>query len=59
MKKIASDNGEWQEAGDHTERNYNIGNSLSAEDGCTMPELMSIMGPWMAKFEELKNADGL
>merc|ERR1711997_986935 len=56
-KAEAVANGDWREAGDHDEDNYAIMNSVSAEDGFTMAEMQQIMGPWMAKFTELKNAD--
>merc|ERR1712110_1086227 len=48
---------DWTEAGDHDDSNYAILNSVSAEDGFTMAEMQQIMGPWMAKMTELKNAD--
>ena len=32
-------------------------NSISQGEGFSMMELMSCMGPWMAKIEELKAAD--
>ena len=56
-KAIALADGDWREAGDHDEENYAIINSVSAEDGFTMAEMQQTMGPWMAKFTELKNAD--
>ena len=56
-KAEAVANGDWREAGDNDEDNYAIMNSVSAEDGFTMAEMQQIMGPWMAKFTELKNAD--
>ena len=56
-KAVAVADGDWREAGDHDEENYAIMNSVSAEDGFTMAEMQQTMGPWMAKFTELKNAD--
>ena len=32
-------------------------NMISEGDGVTMAEMFMVMGPWMAKFEELKAAD--
>ena len=56
-KAEAESLGEWREAGDRDEENFAILNSVSAEDGFTMAEMQQVMGPWMAKFTELKNAD--
>ena len=56
-KAEAESAGEWREAGDRDEENFAILNSISAEDGFTMAEMQMVMGPWMAKFTELKNAD--
>ena len=39
MRKMKVDAGEWHES-DHAEENWNIGNSLSDDDGVTMAELM-------------------
>ena len=56
-KAEAESAGEWREAGDRDEENFAILNSVSAEDGFTLAEMQQVMGPWMAKFTELKNAD--
>ena len=56
-KAIAIAENDWTEAGEHDDENYAILNSVSAEDGFTMAEMQQIMGPWMAKMTELKNAD--
>ena len=56
-KAEAAANGDWNESGDHDEENFAIMNSISAEEGFTIAEMQQVMGPWMAKFTELKNAD--
>ena len=56
-KAAAVAEGEWTDAEDHQEADYNIINSVSAEDGFTIAEMQQIMGPWMAKMTELKEAD--
>ena len=58
MRAMKTADGEWHES-DHAEANYGIGNSLSEGDGITMAEMRQAMAPWLAKFEELKAADGL
>ena len=58
MRALKEADGEWHES-DHAEENYNIVNSIGDGDGFTMQQMRSIMGPWLAKFEELKAADGL
>ena len=57
MDAMAIERGDWRESGDHMEENYNISNMISEGDGVTMAEMFMVMGPWMAKFEELKAAD--
>ena len=56
-KAMAIAENEWIEAGDHNDSDYAIMNTVSAEEGFTMAEMQQIMGPWMAKMTELKNAD--
>ena len=46
------------EGEDHLQANYNIANAMGEGEGFTMAEMMMMWGPWMAKFEELKAADG-
>ena len=58
MRTLKEAEGEWHES-DHAEENYNIVNSISEGEGFTMEQMRSIMAPWIAKFEELKAADGL
>ena len=53
----ATANGEWLDADSHDEDNYALLNSVTAEDGFTMADMHQIMGPWMAKMNELKDAN--
>ena len=56
MKAHADADGEWYESGKEAD-NYSIMNAVGEGEGFTMAEMQQIMGPWMAKFTELKNAD--
>ena len=56
-KVDATANNEWVEAAPDMDGDYAILNSVSAEEGFTIAEMQQIMGPWMAKMTELKNAD--
>ena len=56
--QVCRETGTWYEEG-HSEDNYAIANMLSEGEGVTLAEFWTIITPWMAKFEELKTADGL
>ena len=58
MRTMKTEEGEWNEPDNHDDEDYEIMNGISEGDGFTMAEMMSVFGPWMAKFEELKAADG-
>ena len=50
--------GEWDDQENFDDVDYEMMNSISEGDGFTMADMWTIFGPWMAKFEELKAADG-
>ena len=52
MSKVATDAGKWVETKDQDE-DYAILNALGEGEGVSFAEMMSIWGPWMAKFKEL------
>ena len=58
MKADKATIGEWVEPESHADEDYAIFNSVSEGDGLVLMELYTCFGPWMAKFEELKAADG-
>ena len=58
VRAIKQADGDWHES-EHDQANYEILNSISEGEGYTFAEARAIMAPWMAKFEELKAADGL
>ena len=58
MRAVKVAEGEWNEPENHDDEDYEIMNSVSEGEGFTMAEMMSVFGPWMAKFEALKAADG-
>ena len=58
MRKMKTEEGEWNEPENCDDTDYEIMNGISEGDGFTMPEMMTVFGPWMAKFEALKAADG-
>ena len=58
MRALKEADGEWHES-DHIQANYEILNSVGEGEGYSKEEMQACMGPWMAKFEELKAADGL
>ena len=58
MKAHADADGEWYESGKEAD-NYSIMNAVGEGEGFTMAEMMMTWGPWMAKVQELKTAEGL
>ena len=58
LRKIATDANEWYDE-DKTDVHYEVLNQMSEGDGFSMTDMMKTWGPWMAKFEELKAAEGL
>ena len=58
MRAHKASEGEWNEPEVNDDTDYEIMNGVSEGDGFTMAEMMQVFGPWMAKFEELKAADG-
>ena len=52
INKSAIDDGKWVETKNQDE-DYAILNALGDGEGVSFAEMMSIWGPWMAKFKEL------
>ena len=58
MTQEAVQQGDWKDPNDHTDEDYALMHSIQNNDkGISMDDMMRIMGPWMAKFEELKQQD--
>ena len=58
MTQEAVQQGDWKDSNDHTDEDYALMHSIQNNDkGISMDDMMRIMGPWMAKFEELKQQD--
>ena len=57
MRAMKDEEGEWNDS-DHDDQDYEIFTSVSEGDGFTMAEFFTCASKWMAKFDELKAADG-
>ena len=58
MRAVREADGEWFET-DHAAANYAIMNSVSEGDGFTMAEMWACLKAWRAKFDAMREADGL
>ena len=55
MRQEAQRQGDWMEAEDNIDIDYKILSSVSKnEAGISQEDMMLVLGPWMQKFEELK-----
>ena len=60
LKAISVEEGNYVDAEDLSEEQYNILNSISADgDGVSRGDLRAFMGPYQAKWQELKQQAGL